>query len=617
MSRIHRACAGGVSAAALVAGSLVSVGVVGGGAASATLTERVGPGDSAECPEAFPADELTVDLPVTGLTTAGTHERDGVPIDSSTTPEEFTGTYQATLEDPSGDLFVFKVSGSRITNSDGTIDAGIWAGISGSPLYAADGRLVGSVSYSFSGLEGSVYAGVTPADDLYDLLGENGETTTPPARVALSKGEQQELVRRGVPAAAAQQGLHRLTPETTLGGMRSARSAALARIAKRFGRSAPAVLGGGSAQDVEVPIVPGSNFANVDSFGTISLYGVGTTTAVCGDLAIAYGHPAAWAPHTQSVHGAVTALIQKDGAGSYKIANLAAPAGTLVADRLNGIVGQLGVLPDTTEVSSTTTGPHPRQSLSHVPNAEALSYVVANQTYLDTLLTLDRDAGGTASLTWRLDYQRADGSTGVFERGDRYATTSYLADLVTYDVASDIDAILRNRHEEVTITDVSITEKASPVFKSLKVGSVEMRSAAGWTKLKKDKVATIKPGRTIKVRVNLVPSSRESKATKVSHVVSFKVPKKAAGKARLSVLTSGVNFDDYFEAFSARRLDRTGLPGLLDKLRNRPRQDAVRIQFKHAVKGSKKMKSVTKNWQAPAVTTGRLVAKLKAERARR
>lgn len=304
MSRIRLACASGLGVTALVVGGLAS--------AAVTSTAHADPGDSAACPEAFPAADLTLGQQVTGLTTAGSYQRDGVEHDSTVTPEEFTGTYRGTIDDPTGDLYVFELSGSRVTHPDGSVDAGIWAGMSGSPVYAEDGRLIGSVSYSFSGTLGSVYAGITPADQLYDLLDDVDAAAATPARIKLSEKEQTRLVKQGVPARAAQQGLRRLVPETTIAGMRAARPAALKRIANRFDRSAPALVGGTAAQDEEIPITPGSNFANADSYGTVALYGVGTTTAVCGDLALAYGHPANWAPYTETVHGAETTFIQND-----------------------------------------------------------------------------------------------------------------------------------------------------------------------------------------------------------------------------------------------------------------------------------------------------------------
>ncbi|KRF12454.1 hypothetical protein ASG90_15945 [Nocardioides sp. Soil797] len=602
MSRARLVLASGLGAAALVTGGLAS-----GAVTASALAE---PGDSATCPAAFPADELTLGDGVTGLTTAGSYRRDGVEHDSTTVPEGFTGIYRGSIDDPGGDLLVFELEGSRITHSDGSVDAGIWAGMSGSPVFAADGRLIGAVSYSFTGLLGSTFAGVTPADQLYDLLDDGAPAA--PARIKLSSKEQQQLVRGGLPATAAERGLRQLTPEVTLSGVKGAKQVSLNRIAERFGMAAPSLTGGTSGPAEEVPIVPGSNFAAADSFGTISLFGVGTTTAVCDDRAIAFGHPANWAPSTESVHGATTTIIQGDGAGSYKMANLAAPVGTLVSDHLAGIVGQLGEIPATATVSSTTTGPKPRQSLSHVPNPAALGYVVANQTYLDTLLTLDQDAGGSVSLSWKITYQRADGSTHVFTRSNEYAADSWLSEVVTADVGADVDAIVNNPFEPVVVTDVEVTEDASREFRMLKLGKVELRQGKKWLKLQRNGKAPLKPGTTMKLRINLVPSSGASTASAVSKVVSVKIPKKATRTGHLAIVGNGVSFDDfYFDEYYPEENAAKSLPALLARLQAQPGQDDVTIQLMHAVKGKKKPRVVTQTWQAPDVTTGSFDVRLK------
>ena len=75
-------------------------------------------GAAASCPDPYPAASLTRGDAVTGLT-----------VTEGTTPEEFTGEHVGTSTEP-----------------DGTVARGVWAGMSGSPVYAADGHLVGAVS---------------------------------------------------------------------------------------------------------------------------------------------------------------------------------------------------------------------------------------------------------------------------------------------------------------------------------------------------------------------------------------------------------------------------------------------------------------------------------------
>lgn len=87
-----------------------------------------------------------------------------------TAPTTFTGEYVGKLDNGLGadadgnprDLLLVKLDGDVVNGSAGSLAAGVWAGASGSPVYDADGALIGAVSYGFSFLPDNV-AGVTPA----------------------------------------------------------------------------------------------------------------------------------------------------------------------------------------------------------------------------------------------------------------------------------------------------------------------------------------------------------------------------------------------------------------------------------------------------------------------
>ncbi|RYJ05529.1 MAG: hypothetical protein EON52_11100, partial [Actinomycetales bacterium] len=186
-------------------GLLASTSLVAAGVAATATSAQADPVDPgfAPCPAAFPSAELTPGLEAVGLTSAGVYRKDGVLHDSSVTPETFSGEYLGTVTDDSGEIYVFDLQGSRITKSDGTVDAGGWAGISGSPLYAADGRLIGSVSYSF--IEGTTNSvGVTPAKDLYEL--RDRVTGGTPDTLRVSKAQQSQLRKAGASAAVSGRG---------------------------------------------------------------------------------------------------------------------------------------------------------------------------------------------------------------------------------------------------------------------------------------------------------------------------------------------------------------------------------------------------------------------------
>ncbi len=120
-----------------VAVATIATTTIPGETALASSTEGLLPAQADPCPAAFPIEELTAGQALEGLT-----------VDSGTTPEPFTATVIGVLEDviaPGFPLVIVTASSPAITDA-----GGIWAGMSGSPVYAADGRLVGAVAYGFA-----------------------------------------------------------------------------------------------------------------------------------------------------------------------------------------------------------------------------------------------------------------------------------------------------------------------------------------------------------------------------------------------------------------------------------------------------------------------------------
>src|SRR4051794_16272220 len=112
---------------------------------------------SVECPEVYPVGSLHRDQAVTGLT-----------VSHGTKPDGFTGKVIGVLNDgimPGLDMIMVRLTSPEIDR------VGIWAGMSGSPVYANDGRLIGAVSYGLA-LGSSPVAGVTPYDHMDDHMAD-------------------------------------------------------------------------------------------------------------------------------------------------------------------------------------------------------------------------------------------------------------------------------------------------------------------------------------------------------------------------------------------------------------------------------------------------------------
>src|SRR5262249_32558797 len=167
--------------------------------AAAWLSPSTANADPADpCPAAFPVTDLVAGMPASGLT-----------VEKGNTADPFTATVLGVVTDgiaPGLDLIIVE------THSPATRRAGgVWAAMSGSPVSAADGRLIGAVAYSLS-LGPSPVAGVTPAADMYQILTRPGAAAAKPASmVALPAAIKQRLVASGAATATqASAGMHPL-----------------------------------------------------------------------------------------------------------------------------------------------------------------------------------------------------------------------------------------------------------------------------------------------------------------------------------------------------------------------------------------------------------------------
>ena len=140
------------------------------GLVAASLTGVPASAATDPCPAPYPVDDLVEGQALTGLT-----------VERGTVPEPFEATFVGVLNDgiASGvDMVLIEATSPAIDRY------GIWAGMSGSPVYTEDGRLVGAVAYGLAWGTSPV-AGVTPATEMYRLLRAPGAVPSAPAAEAV------------------------------------------------------------------------------------------------------------------------------------------------------------------------------------------------------------------------------------------------------------------------------------------------------------------------------------------------------------------------------------------------------------------------------------------------
>ena len=155
-------------------------------------------------------------------------------------PDPFTGEVIGVLEDgiaPGLDMVIVDLDSPAIQAA-----GGIWQGMSGSPVYAGDGRLIGAVAYGLA-YGPSPIAGVTPFEEMDDYLPAAKPGAKVDGRTATAIAAASD-----VSADQASQGFEALGVPTGVSGVGAARLAKLNHDKRAYfpksafaaGRAAPA-----------------------------------------------------------------------------------------------------------------------------------------------------------------------------------------------------------------------------------------------------------------------------------------------------------------------------------------------------------------------------------------
>lgn len=556
-------------ASALVAGLAGTGAVVGGASPALSVPDP----EDRVCPEAYPVDELVKGQPVDGLT-----------VSSGNVPDEFTGEVLGVLD--SGIAAGLDMILVRLTNAEIDRVGGIWAGMSGSPVYAADGRLVGAVSYGLS-FGSSPVAGVTPAADMQAVLDEPVPAAAGRAtpRVALSGAMQQRLVSSGAASAReAASGLQRLPVPVTVSGITNQQR--LAKVSQKLGLGPMTVYRGAGAPvaqaAAEDEIFAGSNYAASLAYGDFSAVGTGTTTFVCDGRAVGFGHPFAFAGETSlTMHGADALYIQEESVGApFKVANPTGPLGTVDQDRLAAIAGVLGVVPDTSVITTTVDkGARTRTGQTRV----SLPEYTADATAFGFLANLDRVfdkiGKGSSEVSFTINGETAAGAPFSVSRSNRYVSDYDITFESIFEPADAVFSLISNEFTDLRITDVAIDAEMDDDARSFRVKKVERRKGGVYSKITKKTKVFAQPGQMMRFRVTLV-SNRNAFGSKTA-LIKVRMPEDAfvGSRGTISLGATFGGFEEFF--FSEEDLfgDAGGGPkslqDVIDSIEDAPRNDEL------------------------------------------
>ncbi|NPC96444.1 hypothetical protein [Nocardioides sp. zg-DK7169] len=544
-----------------LAAGLAASGLLLGAAAVATAPSPAGAAPPG-CDQPFPTAELESGQVLSGLT-----------VVKGTEPVAFEGTVIGVLDDgiASGlDMIMVDVELPDIELPGGGQAGGIWQGMSGSPLYAADGRVVGAISYGLA-WGPSPIAGVTPFGDMEEFL-----EADPAPRLPVPPAMARKIAARtDVSAAQAGRGMRELTVPLGVSGvsqrtldMLAAKAEQLAKrgVKRPYLKSASYRLTRSAAAADASAIVPGGNLATTASYGDVTMGGVGTVTSVCGDRVVGFGHPAYSLGATSlGLHPADAVYVQPDPAGApFKLANISAPVGTIDDDRRAAIAGRLGALPEAIALTSalsldgeTLTG----RTDVYVEDAAADAVYYQFSAAHERLL--DNDPMGSELLTWTITGTDPAGAPFTLRLTDRFAGADALWE-AAYGVADFAWGL--SRLEGVEMTSIDLRAGLSREARTLDIARVEQHRNGSWTTVNNKTPIQVRAGRTIRLRLVMT-----GPGGKTYRKVSFAAP---AAKYRTATRVSVTSGSNQWNSTSFKNL--TGAKKLVaSTLRN----DQVRVQY--------------------------------------
>jgi hypothetical protein len=241
---------------------------------------------------------------------------------------------------PRGDLILCRLSGQGLEES------GVVAGMSGSPVYV-DGKLVGAVAYAWSFAKQPL-AGVTPAAQMLRIWDEQDRSGSP-------GGSRSGRISGNSGLA----GLSALPLPVALSGFTPALGEIIEPALKEFDLSPVGAAGTASSATWDTSgLVPGAAVGVALIDGDVRLSGIGTLTCREGNRILAFGHPMFQAGNVRMpMVGGVIHSVLPSVASSFKLFSATGPVGTIDQDRLAGIGGEIGPVPEMLPVLAVVSSP--------------------------------------------------------------------------------------------------------------------------------------------------------------------------------------------------------------------------------------------------------------------
>jgi hypothetical protein len=552
---------------------------------------------AAECDPIMPVSEVTSGMTGTGLS-----------VVRGRTPEPFAIEVLGVLKNeigPGRDMIIVEASSATIDS------AGIWFGMSGSPVYVG-GRLIGAIAFGFSG--SAPIAGLTPASDMAKVLAYptlaprtmGGSAYLPPA-VRLPASMRERIAEAtGTEAGAVPSTMTRLRVPLSVSGLRARGLERVQAWAEKKKLGFIPYSGSSASRTAVAPttLQPGDNFAAALSYGDVTAAGVGTTTYVCNGRALAFGHPFLFNGATRTGANAADALtvITDPVWGSFKMATIAETVGGVDQDRLAAIRAVLGAAPQAVPIRTTVTARDLNTS-----RAGATDIVLEDETPFITFLhllsnidsTYDAIDKGSSELSWTITGKREDGTPWSFSRSNIYADPFDIAIASSDEVASELDLISFNPFEDVDFTGVRVEAGIEEAVRQYTLTRLLVARKSGPFRAKQS--IKVRPGELLRFRAVLKPFER---GTDWTFEFNVRVPRRASqtmGMVEVSGAPGGPPRICFSEAECEGGTVIKSFDGLLRALEQHPKNNVLGSSYRVGERMRLKSK---RNWELNGVVRG-------------
>ncbi len=254
------------------------------------------------------------------------------------------------------------------------------SGMSGSPVYI-NGKLIGAYAYGYLWPKQQSIFGVTPIDQMFEVLEQLPAKERRPSSKQLSTGkigkEQKDfsLVFDGVsypisgsmvPTTLSTSGLSSSQSTFAVSGFSNKTLAAFGGEMKMRGFNFSPMAGSGSHRKTvtkksnqKYKLDAGYPVAGVLLGGDFSMAGTGTITWRDGNKLLAFGHPFFGSgPVEIPMAGGETITIVRNLQSSFKMSKFGPIVGSIYQDRLTAIAGEIGRVAPTTHLQFNIKAPN-------------------------------------------------------------------------------------------------------------------------------------------------------------------------------------------------------------------------------------------------------------------